>query len=167
MFSVADASAAINYYQLEARLGIAVAGDDPSAKRVQSFIIGQAMPPARSVQAARQLAVKCHLTNDAVKPMLLDVQIDSIRHKPLRQFVETGKPKGLNANVADRLRNMIAYLAAIDAVDELLIPPNWGAHQLTGDRAGIWSLTVTKNWRMTFRISGDGTIVDLDLEDYH
>ena len=46
-------------------------------------------------------------------------------------------------------------------------PPNWGAHELTGDRAGTWSLTVTKNWRMTFRVDEDGAIADLDLEDYH
>lgn len=95
------------------------------------------------------------------------VEIESIRHKALRRFVETGKPKGLNANVADRLLKMIAYLVAIEAIDELRAPPNWGAHELTGDRAGTWSLTVTKNWRMTFRLTGDGAIADLDLEDYH
>lgn len=95
------------------------------------------------------------------------MQIDSIRHKALRHFVETGKPKGLNANVAERLRKMIAFLVAIDTVEELLTPPNWGAHELTGDRAGSWSLTVTKNWRMTFRLTDDRTIADLDLEDYH
>lgn len=62
---------------------------------------------------------------------------------------------------------MIAYLAAISAVDELRTPPNWGAHQLTGDRAGVWALTVTRNWRMTFKVTQDMTIVALDLEDYH
>jgi proteic killer suppression protein len=95
------------------------------------------------------------------------VQIDSIRHKALRQFVETGKPKGLKANVADRLRKMIAFLVAIDTVEELSTPPNWGAHPLTGDRAGCWSLTVTKNWRLTFRLTDELTVADLDLEDYH
>lgn len=38
---------------------------------------------------------------------------------------------------------------------------------LKGDRAGIWSLTVSRNWRMTFRLDDEGAIVDLDLEDYH
>ncbi|HLL31565.1 MAG TPA: type II toxin-antitoxin system RelE/ParE family toxin [Allosphingosinicella sp.] len=95
------------------------------------------------------------------------MEIESVRHKALRRFIESGKPKGLNANVAGRLRNMIAYLAAIDSVDELRIPPNWGAHELSGDRAGSWSLTVTKNWRMTFRLTDEGALADLDLEDYH
>ena len=46
--------------------------------------------------------------------------------------------------------------------------PSWKAHQLTGDRKGIWSLNVTRNWRMTFRIDRtEGEIVDLDYEDYH
>ena len=95
------------------------------------------------------------------------VEIESIRHKALRRFVETGKPKGLDANVAGRLRKIVAYLAAIEVIEELRVPPNWGAHELTGDRAGTWSLTVTKNWRMTFRLDADGAIVDLDLEDHH
>ncbi|RIA36622.1 proteic killer suppression protein [Hephaestia caeni] len=95
------------------------------------------------------------------------MEIGNIRHKALRSFAETGKAKGLPGNLVDRLRNMLAYLVAIDAVEELWIPPNFGAHLLTGDRAGIWSLTVTKNWRMTFRIGETGAIEDLDLEDYH
>ena len=60
-----------------------------------------------------------------------------------------------------------SVVMAVETVEELHTPPNWGAHQLTGDRAGIWSLTVTKNWRMTFGVYGDGAIADLDLEDYH
>jgi len=95
------------------------------------------------------------------------MEIESVRHKALRRFIESGKPKGLNANLAGRLKNMIAYLAAIDSIDELHAPPNWGAHELTGDRAGTWSLTVTKNWRMTFRLTVEGAVADLDLEDYH
>lgn len=62
---------------------------------------------------------------------------------------------------------MIAYLTAIEGVEEMRSPPNWGAHELKGDRVGFWSLTVTKNWRMTFRVNEGGAIADLDLEDYH
>ena len=95
------------------------------------------------------------------------MEIESIRHKALRSFAETGKPKGLPGNLVDRLRNMLAYLVAIEEVEELRIPPNFGAHPLTGDRTGYWSLTVTKNWRMTFRLTEAGAIADLDMEDYH
>jgi toxin HigB-1 len=95
------------------------------------------------------------------------MQIESIRHKALRRFAETGQPKGLPAGSVDRLRRMFAYIDAIETAEELRVPPNFGAHQLTGDRKGEWSLMVTKNWRMTFRINDAGAIEDLDLEDYH
>lgn len=62
---------------------------------------------------------------------------------------------------------MLAYLAAIGTPSELRVPPNFGAHQLKGDLAGRWSLTLTKNWRMTFGVNEAGAIEDLDLEDYH
>jgi toxin HigB-1 len=94
------------------------------------------------------------------------VIIESIRHKALRNFAESGKAKGLPGD-AGRIRNMLAYLGAIGDVGELKIPPNWNAHEMTGDRAGTWSMTVTRNWRMTFRVNADGAIEDLDLEDYH
>jgi proteic killer suppression protein len=95
------------------------------------------------------------------------MQIESIRHKALRHFAETGQTKGLPADSVDRLRRMLAYFDAIETAEELRVPPNFGAHQLTGDRKGEWSLFVTKNWRMTFRINDAGAIEDMDLEDYH
>ena len=46
--------------------------------------------------------------------------------------------------------------------------PAWKAHRLAGDRKDVWSLSVTKNWRITFRIDRtEDEIVDLDYEDYH
>ena len=93
------------------------------------------------------------------------MEIESIRHKALRTFAETGKAKGLIE--PERIRKMIAYLVAIEAVDELKVPPNYGAHELGGDREGTWSLTVTKNWRMTFQLDEEDRIINLDLEDYH
>src|SRR3546814_9764647 len=96
-----------------------------------------------------------------------DMQIDSIRHKALRRFAETGSSKGLPTGSVDRLRNMLAYLSAIADEEELRGPPNFGAHRLTGDRKGEWALTVTRNWRMTFRINAAGAIENMDLEDYH
>jgi toxin HigB-1 len=97
----------------------------------------------------------------------LIVEFESIRHKALRNFAETGRAKGLPGNVVERLRNMLAYISAAGTVEELKVPPNYGAHELTGDRKGTWSLTVTKNWRMTFWVNAEGNIEDLDLEDYH
>lgn len=93
--------------------------------------------------------------------------MESIRHKALRRFAETGSSKGLPGDSVERLRNMLAYLSAIEVEDELRVPPNFGAHKLTGDRKGEWALIVTRNWRLTFRINEAGAIENMDLEDYH
>ena len=50
--------------------------------------------------------------------------------------------------------------------EELRGLPLWKAHVLTGDRKGTWSLHVTRNRPMTFRIEED-EIINLNLEDYH
>ncbi len=94
------------------------------------------------------------------------MDIESIRHKALRKFFETGNAKGLVGDV-DRLRKMLAFIDAAGSLDELAVPPNYGLHALTGDRRGTWAMTVTRNWRLTFMINDTGALTDLDLEDYH
>lgn len=94
------------------------------------------------------------------------MEIESIRHKGLRRFFETGNAKGLVGDTG-RLRRMLAYIDAAEDFAELAVPPNFGLHELIGDRKGRWSMIVTRNWRMTFGVNEEGALVDLDLEDYH
>jgi len=94
------------------------------------------------------------------------VRIRSIAHKGLRRLYEENSSKGLNADTVDKLRKMLAFLDAMQDPEELRALPTWKAHILTGDRKGTWSLSVTRNWRLTFGI-GDDEIIDLNLEDYH
>ena len=44
--------------------------------------------------------------------------------------------------------------------------PNWRLHALKGDLAGYWSLTVSGNWRVTFRFE-EGHAYIVDYQDYH
>ncbi|MGP7796164.1 type II toxin-antitoxin system RelE/ParE family toxin [Sphingomonas sp. CLY1604] len=94
------------------------------------------------------------------------MRIDSIVHKGLRRFFEAGNTKGLVGDTA-RIRRMLAFIDAAGSLDELAVPPNYGLHRLTGDRAGTWAMTVTRNWRITFAVNADGALIDMDLEDYH
>ena len=94
------------------------------------------------------------------------MRIRSIAHKGLRRLYEENSSKGLNADTVDKLRKMLAFLDAMQEPEELRALPTWKAHILTGDRKGTWSLSVTRNWRLTFGI-GDDEIIDLNLEDYH
>jgi toxin HigB-1 len=96
------------------------------------------------------------------------MKIRNVLHKGLRHFIENDEISGIQAAVAEKLRRMISFLQDMEKETELKAMPGWKAHQLTGDRKGTWSLSVTKNWRLTFRIDRiEVEIVDLDYEDYH
>ena len=95
------------------------------------------------------------------------MDIEGIRHKALNRFFLTGSAKGLDGNIAPRLLKMLTYILNAGTFDDLKMPPNYGLHPLTGNRSGEWSMTVTKNWRLTFRKIDEQSITDLDLEDYH
>ena len=93
------------------------------------------------------------------------MEIESIRHKALRRFAETGDIRGLPE--PERMRRMLAFIASAFDFDELGIPPNFGFHPLAGDRKGEFAMTVTRNWRLTFNKTGERAVGNLDLEDYH
>lgn len=93
------------------------------------------------------------------------MDIESITHKALRRFFETGNAKGVPE--PERLGRMLAFIDAAETFDVLAVPPNYGLHPLKGDRAGQWAMTVTRNWRLVFTKVDETTLADLDLEDYH
>lgn len=96
------------------------------------------------------------------------MKIRNVIHKGLRRFIEQDDAGGLPPAVVEKIRRMVSFLQDMETEDELRTVPSWKAHLLTGSRKGTWSLFVTKNWRMTFRIDQDEIeIIDLDCEDYH
>jgi len=59
-------------------------------------------------------------------------------------------------------------LAAIDTaqvIDDIDLP-GFRLHPLKGSRSGIWSISVSGNWRITFEFR-DGNGYILNYEDYH
>jgi len=91
--------------------------------------------------------------------------IKDFRHKGLRAFFETGSTKGIDSRLAPKLRLRLAALHTAELVDDLDLP-GFRLHELKGDRQGVWSVTVSGNWRVTFEfIEGNAYIVD--YEDYH
>lgn len=96
------------------------------------------------------------------------MKIRSVRHRGLRRLIELDDPAGLQAQFVDKIRKIIAFLQDMESEEELRTIPSWKAHKLAGDRKGAWSLFVSKNWRITFRIDqAEIEIIDLDYEDYH
>ena len=91
--------------------------------------------------------------------------IISFRHKGLRAFWETGSKAGIQHSHAARLR---LILQRLDAAKQVQDTDFHGArlHPLKGDMKGLWSPTVSGNWRITFGFeNGDAHMVD--YVDYH
>mgnify|MGYP005845783069 CR=1 FL=1 len=89
-------------------------------------------------------------------------------HRGLRRFIQHNDASGLAPAVVERVRNILTFLQEMEDAQYLRDIPRWKAHQLIGDRKGTWSLTVTRNRRITFKIDQiEGEILDLDYEDYH
>jgi proteic killer suppression protein len=96
------------------------------------------------------------------------MKIRNVIHRGLKRFIERNDASGLSPSVIEKVRNIVTFLQEMDDVRELRDIPGWKVHQLTGDRKGTWSLTVTRNWRITFGIDrSEREIFNLDYEDYH
>ena len=94
------------------------------------------------------------------------MDIRSVRHRGLRRFIEDNDARGIRSDLVERVRKIVAVLIVARDMSEVRGPPGWRMHQLSGDRAGTWSIAVSGNWRITFEVV-DNEIEHLDLEDYH
>ena len=96
------------------------------------------------------------------------MKIRNFVHKGLKKLYAGDVAKGVPPDAVDKLSKMFAFLDDMEDPEELRALPSWRVHTLTGDRKGTWSLSVTANWRLTFRVDlGEQEIYDMNLEDYH
>ena len=91
--------------------------------------------------------------------------IISFEHKGLGRFFRTGDCSGLPAKFSTRIERMLDRLDASSKPEDMHIP-GYKFHPLSGNRKGEFSVTVTGNWRITFRFDGENAI-DVNFEDYH
>ena len=94
--------------------------------------------------------------------------VRSVRHRGLRRLLEDDTARFLPSELAGRIRRILTVLLVEDDIAGFLAnaPRGWRPHQLSGDRQGEWSVSVSGNWRITFKET-DGYIERLHLEDYH
>ena len=91
--------------------------------------------------------------------------IRSFKHKGLARFFDTGSRSGIQAQHAERLRLILGRLHAAAAPEDMSLP-GLRVHPLKGARKGTWAVSVSGNWRITFKFVGaDAEVVD--YEDYH
>jgi toxin HigB-1 len=91
--------------------------------------------------------------------------IRSFRHRGLKRLYEDEDPRGIIAEHAVKLRDILVRLDAARVAADMEIP-GFRLHALKGELKGFWSVTVRANWRVIFRLA-DHDVFDIDYLDYH
>jgi proteic killer suppression protein len=99
-----------------------------------------------------------------VEPWKANV-IRRFRHKGLRAYYEAGTRRGIRPDHAARLARILDRLDASVGPSDMDLP-GYRLHPLSGEMAGTWAVSVSGNWRVTFRFDGQDA-VDVDYIDYH
>ena len=91
--------------------------------------------------------------------------IRSFRHKGIEKFFLTGSKAGIQPKHAAKLGQQLTLLNAATKPEQMNVP-GWEFHSLKGDLAAHWAVSVSGNWRLTFRFDGEDVIL-VDYRDYH
>jgi len=91
--------------------------------------------------------------------------IKSFKHKGLKLFFEKGSKAGIDPKQAEKIANRLLVLDSAKTIEGVDMP-GFFLHSLTGNKKGLWSITVTGNWRITFEFV-DGDVYIVNYEDYH
>jgi len=91
--------------------------------------------------------------------------IRSIRHKGLKRLHQVDDSRGVIADHAEKLRDILARLDAASTASDMDLP-GFRLHALKGELRGFWAVTVRANWRVIFRFA-DRDAFDVDYLDYH
>jgi len=94
------------------------------------------------------------------------MRIRSFRHKGLKRLYEKGDARGVRAHLVPKLQILLHVIEQARHVEQVGKLPGWRLHPLKGGRRGGWSIWVTGNFRLTFRVEGED-VSEIDLEDYH
>jgi proteic killer suppression protein len=91
--------------------------------------------------------------------------IKSFRHKGLDRFFTKSDRNKIDAREADRIRWNLDRLDATTKPEDMNLP-GFGFHGFSGKLKGAFAVSVSGNWRITFRFA-DADAIEGKLEDYH
>ena len=88
-----------------------------------------------------------------------------ITTRALKRLWADGSTKGIDGDWLAKIDRYLAALNRAQMPDDLDLP-GWYFHELKGNRAGQYAVTVLGNWRLVFQWDDDGPH-SVTLEDYH
>ena len=75
--------------------------------------------------------------------------VRSVRHRGLLRLIRDDDSREVRRDLVQRVRRILTALISAPDIKALHGPPGWRVHQLQGDRAGTWTISVSGNWRLT------------------
>ena len=90
--------------------------------------------------------------------------LKSVRHRALKRAVRGDRSSLPPEHAARVVRIMRELDLAITPRDMAL--PGYRLHAMKGELVGYWSVRVSANWRILFRMAA-GAVFDVDLTDDH
>ncbi len=91
--------------------------------------------------------------------------IASFRHRGLKALYDGRTARRVAPAHVEKLRDILAALDLGSRPQDMNLP-GFRLHELKGPLKGSWAVSVSGNWRVTFRFE-DGAAVDVDYVDYH
>ena len=91
--------------------------------------------------------------------------IKSFYHKGVEALFRTGSKAGIKPQHTKRLRLQLAALDGSVGPSGMSLP-GWRLHPHTERLAGHWAVSVSGNWRLTFKFDGKDAVL-VDYQDYH
>jgi len=91
--------------------------------------------------------------------------IKSFNHRGLKKLYLKGDRGQVRPDFLNRIEDILARLDVAEEIDDMDLP-GYGLHPLKGDLKALWSVTVSRNWRIVFRFE-EGNASDVDFTDYH
>lgn len=91
--------------------------------------------------------------------------IRNFTHKGLERFFKKGDHRGIIARSEARIERILDRLNSVVKPEDMNIP-GYKFHCLGGNRKGTYAVTITGNWRITFKFDGEDAL-NVNMEDYH
>ncbi|BAP56884.1 plasmid encoded proteic killer toxin HigB [Thioploca ingrica] len=83
------------------------------------------------------------------------------------EIIFNGEPvRGIDKNLANKIRRRLELLNAAQKISDLYFPPSNRFHVLEGFEPRRYAIWVNNQWRISF-VWGDNGVYDVYFEDYH
>ncbi len=91
--------------------------------------------------------------------------IKSFKHKGLEKLFFEGSAKGIQPKHKTKIEDILDLIDSMIQIQDVNFPGS-RLHKVEPKKENIWSVTVSGNWRVTFKFI-DGDTYEVNYTDYH